>query len=468
MWSKLIAVMALVMCLAGTGAAQAVMVPKVIGPVPVIADSYPFLAANKNQQPMDLSARGYIEEEFIVTGMANVYDWVAGALTVKTPAAPYTTRILLRRPATAARFSGSVIVELMNPARRWDWPMMWGYTRDYIMEHGDAWVGVTMPLSVAGLQKFDPTRYASLSFADEGQRWDMLSQVGALLKSSLAVRPLLGFRVEHLYMTTQGGDLTTYMAAIHSQAKLADGKPVYDGYVAKALFNLARINPSAPAPPANDPRQIVKNVGVPVIAVTAQGEVVGGTFASRRPDSDETADRYRLYEVASAGHIDKSAYLGFPSMQDQAAAGNAQGSPQWPFTAKCDPDIPLMEPSLMALVFNAAFASLDEWVRKGTPAPRAARIEIKDGAVVTDELGHGIGGVRTPYIEVPDATYFTNTGGPGNCREMGRKVPFDGAKFNAVHGDRKNFSSKFNQAVDRLLKERWLTEGDAKRLKEGN
>src|SRR5262249_55351497 len=142
-----------------------VAVPKVTGPLPVTADSYPFLAAAKNQQPLDLSKSGYVEEEFMVSGAANVYDWEAsGTLTVKTPNAPYTTRILVRRPANAARFSGSVVVELLFPARRWDWPMMWGYSHDYIMDHGDAWVGITLPGSIGGLQKFNPTRYASLSF----------------------------------------------------------------------------------------------------------------------------------------------------------------------------------------------------------------------------------------------------------------------------------------------------------------
>ena len=57
------------------------------------------------------------------------------------------------------------------------------------------------------------------------------------------------------------------------------------------------------------------------------------TYVSRRDDSDAPADRYRLYEVAGAGHIDSFAYLGFPTMADQEKAGNAQGTPEWPFNA---------------------------------------------------------------------------------------------------------------------------------------
>jgi hypothetical protein len=461
-------------------------VPKVTGPIPVTADSYPFLAANKSIPAFDLSKVGYVEEEYIVAGTANVYDQAAdGTVNVKTPNAPYGTRILVRRPANAARFSGTVIVEPLMPARRFDWSMMWGFSRDHIIDHGDAWVGVTVPATADGLKKFNPARYAAVSFAnpspgapcgnaaasasEEGLRWDMLSQVGALLKSSIPGRPLAGVQVQRLLMTAQGADVATYANVIH--ANLENGKPVYDGYVLKALFGMARLNQCATQPPANDPRQAIKNVGVPVIEVAAQGEVIS-TYPSRRADSDEPNDRFRIYEVAGAGHIDKEAYFGFPTQQDQTAAvGAAQGTVEWPFNAKCDPEIPLMEPSLIGYVFNSAFANLDEWVKNGTPAPRAPRVELKDAgtpqaSVVTDKLGHGLGGVRTPQIDVPDAAYFTNSPGPGTCREMGHKVPFDAARIMELYGNRKNYLSRFSETVDRLVKDRWLTEGDAKRLKQ--
>ena len=462
-------------------AVGATPVPKVTGPIQVTADSYPFMAANKSTPSFDLSKAGYVEEEYVVSGTANVYDWSAdGAVNVKTPNAPYTTRILVRRPRTG--FSGNVIVEPLFAARRFDWAMMWGFSHDYIIDHKDAWVGITMPASVDGLKKFNPKRYSDLSFAnpspnspcpgaqnntaaafEDGLKFDMMSQVGALLKTDLV-------KAQYLFLTTQGADVATYANAIH--ANLQNGKPVYDGYVLKAPFTMGRINQCAAAIPPNDPRQMIKNVGAPVIEVTAQGEVVGGTYAVRREDGDEANDRFRLYEVASAGHIDKFAYFGFPALADQAAAvGSAQGTVEWPFNAKCDPEIPLMEPSLIGFVFNAAFAALDQWTRKGIPAPRAPRLELKDAgtaqaSVVTDKLGHGLGGVRTPFIDVPDATYFTNSPGPGTCREMGHKTAIDAAKITELYGSRQSYAKRFSETVDRLVRERWLTEGDAKRLKQ--
>src|SRR5262245_63301692 len=105
-------------------AVGATPVPKVTGPIPATADSYPFMAANKSTPAFDLSKAGYVEEEYLVSGAANVYDWaVDGSVAVNTPNAPYTTLILIRRPVTG--FSGNVNVELLFPARRFDWSMMW-------------------------------------------------------------------------------------------------------------------------------------------------------------------------------------------------------------------------------------------------------------------------------------------------------------------------------------------------------
>jgi hypothetical protein len=213
--------------------AQAVSLPKATGPIPVTVDSVPFMAAGNNLEPTDLSKFGYVEEEFILSGNANVYDWSAdGAVTVKTPNVRYANRILLRRPANPARFSGTVIVEVTNAARRYDWAMMWGYGRDYFLEHGDAWVGLTTPGALNSLKKFNPTRYATLSMdnptpagtcpgadkngpsaIEEGLRWDYYSQVAAALKSGGPGQPMAGLNVKRVFMTTQGGDITTFINA---------------------------------------------------------------------------------------------------------------------------------------------------------------------------------------------------------------------------------------------------------------
>lgn len=446
-------------------------VPKLTGPIPVTADSYPFLTASRVFQPLDLQKAGYVEEEFIVSGTANVYDWNPdGSLTVKSANAPYSTRILVRRPANAAKFSGHAIVELLNPARRFDWAMMSGYSRDSWMERGDAWVGITMPGSVGSLHKFNAVRYPSLAFAnpnpsescqagrggpstspdEDGLRWDMISQVGAALKNGA------GLNAKYLYMTSQGADVLTYAAAIQTRATLENGKPVYDGFLVKTPGTVGRIRRCAPAIAKDDPRQKIHNIGVPVIEVVAQGEI-GPDY--QRPDSDEPNDRFRIYEIAGAAHIDKWAYREMPLMEDQLAATGkpGQGSPAWPFNVKCDPEIPLQEHPLLKYIFDGAFANLEQWAAKGVAPPKAERISMKDGVAS--------GGVHSPWVDVPSATYTTTTPGPGTCRELGTTAPFDAARMDSLYGSHKKYAAKVDQEADRMAKERWITKSDARKIK---
>ena len=79
---------------AGTGRTP---IPSIAGPLAVSASSYPFGRA----WSLDLSQHGYVEEEYIVSGIANVYEWNAAgtAAQVQTAGAPYTTRILVIRPS---------------------------------------------------------------------------------------------------------------------------------------------------------------------------------------------------------------------------------------------------------------------------------------------------------------------------------------------------------------------------------
>jgi hypothetical protein len=124
----------------------------------------------------------------------------------------------------------------------------------------------------------------------------------------------------------------------------------------------------------------------------------------------------------------------------------------------------------MTYAFDAAFANLQQWVRKGTPAPRAPRIELKDAgtkdvSVVTDQTGNGVGGVRSPYVDLPVATYIPVSTGPGNCREMGHKTDFDAARIQTLYGGEKAYADKVAKSVDSLVKERWLTKADGEKIK---
>jgi len=472
-----------------------VALPSVTGPIPVTADSYPLMASNKLQVVVDLPKAGYVEEEFFVSGRASVYDWAAdGGVMVKTPGAPYTTRIMLRRPADPARFSGNVIVEIGNVGRGYDFSFSWGVSHDYFMENGDAWVAITYsPENLQALKTFNPTRYGSLTMAnptanercapgpngvaaaaplEEGLRWDMISQVGALLKAARPGGPLAGFNVQRVYGTSHGGELATYIAIFHSRATLANGRPVYDGYIQHRHPGLTRLRQCGAAPAAADPRQILRNIGVPVMRIVSQTDVLG-TYARRRDDSDAPGDRYRLYEIAGAPHADASFYPYMPTVADQKKTGFDAFLHSWPFPDQCEQETALLRVPIMTYALDAAYANLTRWVRDGVPAPRAERVAVENGGtpqarVVLDEHGNAVGGVRTPHLDVPAATYYTNTRGPGLCGNLAHKEDFDWARLNRLYGSPQSYAAKVAASVDRLVKDRWLTESDGRKIKQGS
>jgi hypothetical protein len=483
-------------CGVAAAAAQSVppvAIPEVTGPVAVTSDSYPLMASDKLQVVVDLPTAGYVEEEFFVSGRASVYDWGSdGNPTVKTAAAPYTTRIMLRRPRDPGRFSGNVIVEIGNVGRGYDFSFSWGVSHDYFMENGDAWVAITYhPENLEALKKFNPTRYASLSMAnptpderctpaggapiaaplEEGLRWDIISQVGALLKAARPGGPLAGFAVQRVYGTSHGGELATYIALFHSHARLANGRPVYDGYIQHRHPGMTRLRRCGAAPAATDPRQILRNVGVPVIRVVAQTDVLG-THARRREDSDAPGDQYRLYEIAGAPHADASFYPYMPTVADQKKTGFDGFLHSWPFPDQCEQEIALLRVPIMTYALDAAYANLTRWVRDGVPAPRALRVAVENGGtpqarVVVDEHGNAVGGVRTPYVDVPTATYYTSTRGPGLCGNLAHKVDFEWSRLNRLYGSPEGYAEKLRASVIQLVKEGWLTESDARRITAG-
>jgi hypothetical protein len=57
--NRILVIFATILCETALAFGQVVPVPKVTGPIAVAADSIPFLAANRSQEPVDLSKRGY-------------------------------------------------------------------------------------------------------------------------------------------------------------------------------------------------------------------------------------------------------------------------------------------------------------------------------------------------------------------------------------------------------------------------
>jgi hypothetical protein len=479
----------------GYAAGPATPIPSVKGPIPVTKDSVPFA----HVWNIDLAKAGYVEEEFFISGKANVYDYDDNKkVMVRTPDAPYTTRLLVRRPTNPRKFSGNVIVEIINMSRGWDLDVLWQMQHEQILRSGDAYVGVTgKPNAVAALKKFDAARYGSLTWAnplplsdprncatvaadssretENGLVWDIFSQTGALLKSAVPGRPLAGLTVRYVYgvgYSQTAAFLKAYVNAIHPLASLADGKPVFDAYLIGAAGGPTPINQCSPRIQAGDPRFVTLPRNVPVITVMTNSDFMGGYYA-RRPDSDDPGDRFRLYEIAGASHGYTYPATFEPSVADIQKVGFNNR-----YTYDCAPprvgsDFP------SHYIYNAALVHLERWVRDGTPPPHAQLISVvkpgaPDAAAELDQFGNAVGGVRTPYVDVPTATYFPGRLGapapgtapgtaPGPC--IMSKVPFDHAKLKSLYPTHADYVAKVNRDVDRLVKEGWLLPADAQQIK---
>jgi hypothetical protein len=464
-------------------------VPGVRGSIPVTASSYPFGAADHTRIPTDLKAIGYIEEEFLVAGTANVYDWPApGPAVVRTAGVPYVTRVLIRRPADKARFSGTVVVEMLNPSNFFDLNLAWAISGKQIARSGDAWVGITSkPVSIATLKAFNPQRYASLAMAnplplsdpancatvaddsdrksENGLVWDIHTQVGAWLRSRSASNPLLygadasaTHPVRRLYAwgySQTGSFLYTYVNAIHPLVVKDDGRSMFDAYLIAVSSGPSPINQCAPAVPAGDPRRFIRNAGVPVVRVMSQSDYLSG-IAARRPDSDVAPDLYRNYEVAGSAHATPDE-LNFAAAPADIEKGGRAVPPM-----ECNEGPRSRFPNWPA--FNAILRNLDTWVKTGTPAPRAEPILVVDGKPVLDRFGNVVGGIRSPFVEAPTSTWYGNSTGPSFCRIAGHEVPIDRTILKMIYPASDQYVRAVTASVSRLVVEGFIVKEDGDEL----
>src|SRR4051794_5559258 len=177
----------------------------------------------------DLAERGYVEEEFFLSGEATTYRPVAGAefgrdgLWAAEPkgALPFTTRLLVYRPADPARFNGTAVVCWNNVTAGYE--LFHGESPE-ILEGGYAFVGATVqrvgvhgfPQNPQGLAAWDPQRYGELSIPSDEGSYDIYAQVGRAVgtdRDRSGIDPLGGLDVKNviaLGASQSAGRLATY------------------------------------------------------------------------------------------------------------------------------------------------------------------------------------------------------------------------------------------------------------------
>lgn len=449
-----------------------------IVPGPAETRSTPFLAWYQ-----DLSKVGYVEEEYLVSGKANVYEYVDNVaqrpeVRVATPEVPYVTRILVRRPIDPARFNGTVFVDVLNATAGWDGDAIWYGTYEYIVRSGGVWVGVsTKPVTVNFLRDRwgrtpwptrNASRYASLSMPAFGQVWDMMTQVGELVKSGdSSQNPLQGFNVERLIMVGYSQSASyqvTYANSFHERSRMANGRPVYDGYYISAGGARAKDVTGATAAtenlPAGDLRNLIQ-VDAPVIRFQTQTEVVNFPSYTVR-QSESQYPWLRTYETVGGAHVDV-----WRDVEGGKALVRDLGLP----ASFCPAPANAINPLRTGYYESAAMENLTRWIASGVEPPPSRFMELTTtgaGAVALarDADGNVIGGVRPPDLRTPVGTYFESNSGPGFCSLYGGFTPFSAARLDQLYPQRGAYASRFVQGVSDAVRERYLLKADAVQLRQ--
>src|SRR5918995_1549059 len=151
---------------------------------------YPFFASDDG-----LAADGYVEREYFMAGTANAY--VANGSTTATVASTghaYKTRVVVRRPASARDFNGTVILEWYNVSNQYDQEVDWLQSHEHLVREGYAWVGVSAQYagvhSATGLRAWSPQRYGTLdvsaggTITNDALSYDIFSQAAKAVRGS--------------------------------------------------------------------------------------------------------------------------------------------------------------------------------------------------------------------------------------------------------------------------------------------
>lgn len=403
----------------------------------------------------DLATVGYGAEEFFVSGTARSYsDTVASE-------EDYTTRIVVMSPEDAAKSNGTVIVEWLNVSGGIDAPAVWFMAHREIARSGYTYVAVSVQqvgieggASLVGaemsLKAQDPQRYRELHHPGDPFAYDIFTQIGRLIREG-AVGRLHPETILAVGESQSAMFLTAYVNDVDPDAAVFDGFLVHSRFgSAASLDGNSALDESRPVPFREDLR-------VPVLTVLTETDVVDGNLPgyhrARRPD----AANFRAWEIPGTSHADNyTIRVGFI---DNGSAPLAD------IVSAYTPTDKLMGKNLSYFinfapqhhyVLQAAVASLTHWVRAGEAPTSIPPLELTEGGqvrFVLDANGIAVGGVRTPWVDVPIAR---TSGLAPNESPMsflfGSGEPFDATKLRELYpGGSAEYLQLFAAALDRAI-----------------
>ena len=412
----------------------------------------------------DLAAAGYTESEWTASGRALSYRADAtpedGRFELtEADSAPFATRVLVRRPQAGA-FSGVVLVEWLNVSGGQDAAPDYTYLADKILQTGHAWVGVSAQFiaveggdaavglggQTTGLRAQRPERYGDLHHPGDAYSYDIVTQVGRSARRPDGHGPLADLTPHTVIAVGESQSafaLTSYVNGVHPLAREFDAFLLHSRGAGYLPFDDRGRGADIRAALTRGPARLREDVGVPVVVVQAEGDLVGliGSAPARQPDSEWVM----TWEIAGQGHADLYQLGEFAQFVDCHGPVNS---------------------GQQVFVLRAGLRHLLEWVAGGARPPAAPPVEIDDDEVIADELGNARGGVRTPAVEAPveQLTGVPHPEAQPLCMLLGRTVELDEQLLRRRWRDRDHYLGAYREATDRLVAEGFLLAEDREEI----
>lgn len=392
----------------------------------------------------DLAAHAYTETEYAASGTV-----VGRTPTGEAPPADFTTRVVVRRPADPARFSGTLVAEWLNVSSGADAPAEYTYIAEELVRSGHAWAGisaqytgveggdgsVSLGAAPPGLATADPERYGAMNHPGDAYCYDIFGAIAAALRGPGG--PLADLRVEHVLAV---GESQSSMALTTYVTEFAQGDDSIDGYLvhSRPLGRLPFAQVGAPADITlayqGEP-VLFGEPAKPVIVVQTETEVLTNFlyYLAREPDNE----RLRVWEVAGSAHADLvqigpfEEYLGLP---DPVNRGQ------------------------QLFVLRAALRHLEAWVRGDGAPPSAAPLSLveqgdAEPVLALDDVGNAVGGLRMPCVEAPTQVLTGVVANPVSRIHLlfGATTPIPDEVLAARYGSAEGYLKAYEQAADAAI-----------------
>lgn len=436
---------------AAISANAAVPNPVVTGPIPSTAipgdlsRNYVFFATDH-----PLGVNGYVEEEFFIEGTANRYNTPTGATgSVIDGGHAYKTRVIVRRPVSAKKFNGTVLVEWTNVTNGFDAENFWFFTWEHVLRSGYAWVGVSAQrVGVDRLKSWSPARYGTLDVTKGGTilndalSYDIFAQAGQALRSPQGVNMLGGLQPKAFIAT--GESQSASRLATYTNSVMPLGHP-YDGVLLLSNFGqVVRADPPTP-----------------VFKVLFEWDLETGEAAIRAPNTNV----FRRWEVAGTAHVDHHLRLSREPLElrDLPSSSEAALAPTCAV-----PTIGSRVPN--HYVVSAATDHMARWVQQGKLPPTGPDMDISfSGSVATiarDAFNNAKGGIRLSQIEVPTASNVGDSTSGGACPRWGYHRPFDIPTLQSLYPNRGTYINQVERVTRENVRNGFLLDPDAERTLE--